>query len=104
MKKLIIMSVLFLGLVGFAKAHGISIAQGQGTVYNHYDDIYSYPTWASSGEIESVDDVLIYGYLTNFGGGHAGVNVDVDTDQPAGYYWWAGDLPDFAGEFSIDLY
>ena len=102
MKKLILSLGLFIAILCTANASDIVVTQGQGVIYGYTDTIYGYPSFGSSGEITPVNNVLIAGYVTNYGGGFAGVDVDVDTDYSMGNYY-AGDFPGGAGEFYIEL-
>ena len=103
MKKLILVLSLFVASICVANATDTTVIQGQGVVYGHTDTIYGYPTWGQSGEITPVHSLLLWGYVSNYGSGFAGININVDTDYPMDFYY-AGDFPGGAGEFYIDLF
>ena len=100
MKKLILISALFVSLIGFAKAVEITMMQGNGIEYNYQDTVYGYN--GSAGEITSVSDPLIYGNISAGSGGFATVTVDVDTDFDMDWYD-CGTLPN-NDTFTIELF
>lgn len=100
MKKLILMSALFLGVFGYAQAVCVTLMQGNGIEYNYQETVYGYS--GSGGEITSVSDPLIYGQISAGSGGFATVTVDVDTDFAMDMYN-CGTLPN-NDDFYVELF